>query len=131
MQIRKIMSGFALIGLLIAGCGGDDSGDGGSTGGASATGGATSSGGSSSTGGASSSGGASGAEKCAELGTLCHDVDDGDGELAACHELGHAGDPDACEEQYEHCKTLCEAAANHGGAGGAGHAAAGGAGGDH
>jgi hypothetical protein len=49
-----------------------------------------------------------GALMCAELGSLCHDFDLGDGELGdRCHDIGHAGDPDDCEEVYEECIEFC------------------------
>jgi len=47
-------------------------------------------------------------DKCATLGTVCHDLDDGDAGLAhECHEVGHAGDAEACDEIYDECIDLC------------------------
>ena len=45
--------------------------------------------------------------KCEELGELCHPIETDLGQ--ACHELGHAGDPDACIEQYDACIEECSA----------------------
>ncbi|HVY29156.1 MAG TPA: hypothetical protein VHB79_21505 [Polyangiaceae bacterium] len=74
--------------------------------------------------------------RCAALGELCHPVDDGDGPLHACHELGHENNAPECAAQFADCSTRCLAArelleAGEGGAGGGGAAAAehGGAGG--
>jgi hypothetical protein len=66
---------------------------------------------------------------CRALGSLCHAVDDGDGPLADCHDLGHAADPEACVEGFQSCIDLCLEAEEHGaggagGQGGAGHAGA-------
>jgi hypothetical protein len=47
---------------------------------------------------------------CRALGSLCHAVDDDDGPLHACHELGHDGDPDACRRRFEDCAERCLAA---------------------
>jgi hypothetical protein len=75
--------------------------------------------------GGAGSGGASGLPgpiKCLALGELCHPVDDGNGPLNECHELGHAADPAVCEAEFDHCVTICmeaiEAAEGGGGAGG-------------
>jgi len=76
--------------------------------------------------------GAGGAEgepgplKCMALGELCHPVDDVDGPLHECHELGHVADPAVCEAEFDNCVTMCieaiEAAEGAGGAGGSGGA---------
>lgn len=47
---------------------------------------------------------------CRALGRLCHAVDDGDGPLHACHELGHDGDPDTCRRSFDDCAERCLAA---------------------
>lgn len=81
--------------------------------------------------------GAGGAEStgqdphCVALGELCHPVDDGDGPLHDCHELGHESDPAVCRAAFDECSSACLAALEliEEGAGGAGGAAAGGAGG--
>jgi hypothetical protein len=63
---------------------------------------------------------------CAALGELCHPVDDKDGPLHECHELGHVNDAEACAASFDDCTTKCLAArealeeADSGGAGGAG-----------
>ena len=45
---------------------------------------------------------------CAELGTYCHPFDENDGELGdVCHNIGHAGEPEACAEIYDECMALC------------------------
>jgi hypothetical protein len=66
---------------------------------------------------------------CAALGELCHAVDDEDGGLHECHELGHVNDRAVCAAQFDSCATACLAArkALEEGRGGAG---AGGAAGD-
>ncbi len=47
---------------------------------------------------------------CAELGTLCHPFDNNDGEFGEqCHDVGHAGDPEACAEIYDECIAFCQA----------------------
>jgi len=63
---------------------------------------------------------------CAALGELCHEVDDQDGPLHECHELGHVNDKDTCAKEFDHCATICldarkQLEAGEGGAGGAGH----------
>lgn len=70
--------------------------------------------------------------RCAALGELCHEVDDGDGPLHDCHELGHDGNAAACASGFEDCATRClvaraalEAAAGGAGGAGPGDAAAG------
>ena len=62
---------------------------------------------------------------CAALGELCHGVDDGDGPLHDCHEVGHVGNAAGCAEAFDDCATQCLAAhealeegAGGGGAGG-------------
>ncbi len=73
---------------------------------------------------------------CAALGELCHPVDDGDGPLHDCHELGHVNDGATCAASFDDCAARCiaareelEAPPSEGGAGGAPgeheHAAAG------
>jgi hypothetical protein len=46
---------------------------------------------------------------CEEMGHLCHDLDMGaDAGLAhECHDVGHAGDEDACGVIYDECVALC------------------------
>jgi hypothetical protein len=62
--------------------------------------------------------------KCLALGELCHPVDDKDGPLHECHELGHEGDATACAAAFDDCATKCLAARellpepSEGGAGG-------------
>lgn len=65
---------------------------------------------------------------CAALGELCHDVDDEDGPLSACHELGHVNDAAICAAEFDHCAEIClkaredlEHGAGGAGAGGASH----------
>lgn len=66
--------------------------------------------------------------KCAALGELCHAVDDKDGPLHDCHELGHDGDAAKCAAGFDACATKCLAARElldehpSGGAAGAGGA---------
>jgi hypothetical protein len=50
---------------------------------------------------------------CEEIGSTCHD---GSGLAQYCHEVGHAGEPNACAAVHEECMELCEA--DHGGDGG-------------
>jgi hypothetical protein len=64
--------------------------------------------------------------RCAALGELCHAVDDQDGPLHECHELGHVNDADACAASFDDCAKRClaarealEAGGDAGGAGGA------------
>jgi len=70
---------------------------------------------------------------CVALGELCHEVDDVDGPLHDCHEVGHEGVAAACAEQFDNCATECLAArakleaSGEGGAPASGGAAAGGA----
>lgn len=42
---------------------------------------------------------------CTELGEVCHDVEGADAQ--ACHDLGHDGDEDACEAEYDACIATC------------------------
>jgi hypothetical protein len=77
-----------------------------------------------------------GAAACKELGSLCHDADDGKGLGKECHELGHVGDGKVCLARYDECKTYCESVLGqgggshgHGGGGGESHSE-GGAGGE-
>jgi hypothetical protein len=63
-----------------------------------------------------------GFDTCGFLGTFCHDSDNGEGLGAECHEIGHAGDQEACLEHAVECITHCaeaEAAEGHEGEGGA------------
>jgi hypothetical protein len=64
---------------------------------------------------------------CAALGELCHAVDDEDGPLHDCHELGHVNDSAVCAAEFDHCAEICLAAREEleQGAGGSG------AGGNH
>ncbi|HEX2871915.1 MAG TPA: hypothetical protein VHP33_11675 [Polyangiaceae bacterium] len=73
---------------------------------------------------------------CAALGELCHAVDDENGPLHECHELGHVGNAAKCAAGFDECATLCLAArealphtpaGGAGGTAGAGGASAGGA----
>ncbi len=50
------------------------------------------------------------ASNCAALGELCHAVDDQDGPLHECHELGHVNDADICAAEFDHCARICLAA---------------------
>jgi hypothetical protein len=143
LALRRILglSALSSVALLLPlpACGGDDAPDdgaggassgGGSSGGAS-SGGATTSGASSSgTGGAVNGAGGeqhgSGSAQCLALGMICHGVDDGDGPLAECHDIGHIGEPSACAEHFDDCITMCIEAAEGHGEGGAGHGGAGG-----
>jgi len=71
-------------------------------------------------------GGAKPDAHCAALGELCHPVDDGNGPLHECHEVGHVGNAAKCAAEFDDCATLCLAAREEleagegGGAGGAG-----------
>jgi hypothetical protein len=80
--------------------------------------------------GAGGSGGAGTTQDshCAALGELCHAVDDGDGPLHACHELGHVNNAARCAAEFDDCATQCLAARELLGNGTAG-AGGGGAGG--
>lgn len=121
---RNILCRYALAALFVplAACGGDDDDeDDGGSGGSPASGG--SSGGP--TAGAGGGGGVDagqGEAMCRVLGALCHAVDDIDGPLAECHDLGHAGDPEVCAERFESCANQCLDAADggHGTGGGGG-----------
>lgn len=88
-------------------------------------------------GAAGASAGGSGAAPdahCAALGELCHPVDDTDGPLHECHEVGHIGNPQNCATEFDRCATLCLAAREEleagegadGGAAGAGGVTSGG-----
>jgi hypothetical protein len=51
------------------------------------------------------------ADKCCELGAICHVVGDNvDAEVEACHELGHENNADACADDYERCLAICQGA---------------------
>jgi hypothetical protein len=61
---------------------------------------------------------------CAALGELCHPVDDSNGPLHDCHELGHIGNAAQCAASFDDCAQRCLAAreeleAGTGGAAGA------------
>jgi hypothetical protein len=92
-----------------------DAGADGSASGGSASGGGGAGGGGD--GGSEHSGGSGGTDtgvrQCAELGTICHAVDDGDGPIHDCHTLGHDNDPEVCAENYTRCRELCLSAAEH------------------
>jgi hypothetical protein len=45
--------------------------------------------------------------ECDVIGELCHGADDGDGPIAACHDVGHAGDAEECAAQFDECVDLC------------------------
>jgi len=67
--------------------------------------------------------------RCAALGELCHPVDDGDGPLGACHDLGHVNDSARCESSFDDCAARClsareelEGTPSEGGAGAGGGA---------
>lgn len=79
-------------------------------------------------GGGAGGGGAVPDAYCAALGELCHAVDDSDGPLHDCHEVGHVGNAAACAAEFDACATLCLAAREQlvEGAGGAGNGGAGG-----
>ncbi|HWA77565.1 MAG TPA: hypothetical protein VG937_34750 [Polyangiaceae bacterium] len=125
--------------LVVVGCGDDDDSSpnntggtdsGGASSGGARTGGTSAKGGSggASTGGRSggtTSGGAGGAvdsTECEVIGELCHEVDDKDGPLHECHEVGHVGDAVVCHQRFAGCVTACvdaaEAGEGNGGAGG-------------
>ena len=55
---------------------------------------------------------------CQVLGHLCHDADTGTGLAADCHDLGHEGDGEACEQGFASCIDTCVDSAGEGGAGG-------------
>lgn len=56
---------------------------------------------------------------CEVLGTLCHDADTGSGMGHDCHQVGHVGELEACEDQFAGCIGFCvEGATGEGGAGG-------------
>jgi hypothetical protein len=55
---------------------------------------------------------------CQVLGHLCHDADTGTGPAADCHELGHIGDVEVCEQEFAGCIGTC--VSSGGGEGGAG-----------
>jgi hypothetical protein len=44
---------------------------------------------------------------CRAIGSLCHAVDDDDGPLHACHELGHDGDAATCRARFDDCAARC------------------------
>lgn len=43
----------------------------------------------------------------------CHDVDVGEGEISACHEVAHEDVDGDCMAESDHCIELCEAAGGH------------------
>lgn len=55
---------------------------------------------------------------CQVLGTLCHDADTGSGIGHDCHQLGHVGNVETCEEEFAGCIGFCVGGET--GAGGAG-----------
>ena len=56
---------------------------------------------------------------CQVLGSLCHDADTGSGVGHDCHQVGHVGELEACEEEFAGCIGFCvEGATGEGGAGG-------------
>lgn len=50
---------------------------------------------------------AEGLRQCCILGEVCHEVDDRDGPLSACHDVGHQNDPTACRAAFERCIAQC------------------------
>jgi hypothetical protein len=70
---------------------------------------------------------------CRALGSYCHEADSGAGRGKECHDVGHAGDEEACAEEFDGCITFCRDALEQGGEGGSGggHGNAGGEGGSH
>lgn len=70
---------------------------------------------------------------CRALGSYCHDADTGSGRGHECHNIGHAGDEEACVEEFEGCISFCKEALEEAGEGGAGGVPgnAGGQGGAH
>ena len=46
---------------------------------------------------------------------VCHEVDDGTGEIHVCHEYAHENDDASCISEGARCIDLCEAAAADGG----------------
>ena len=97
MKLAGLPVAFVLLGLISFGCSDSDdehdheTGDGGDD-------------------GAGGEGGTHGeADKCCELGAICHVVgDDVDPEVQACHELGHENDEAACAAEYESCLSICQ-----------------------
>jgi hypothetical protein len=87
--------------------GGSAGGSQGGAAGSTSTGGSagTSSGGSGMAGG-SGSGGTTGETPCELLGRLCHEA--GPGRAEECHEIGHEGDEDVCEEELADCLSVCQ-----------------------
>jgi len=122
--------------VVAVGCGDDDDGDNGSSGsggdsgaggsgaqgGSAPNGGNTTDAGSDSVAGSDAGGAPAVVAECAALGRICHAVDDVDGPLHECHELGHANDLAVCLESFASCIAACRAAtpAGEGGAGGGG-----------
>ena len=47
---------------------------------------------------------------CVALGELCHPVDETNGPLHDCHEIGHVGNAAKCAAEFDGCATLCLAA---------------------
>lgn len=90
-----------------ASSGGSAGGSQGGAAGSTSTGGSagTSSGGSGMAGG-SGSGGTTGETPCELLGRLCHEA--GPGRAEECHEIGHEGDEDVCEEELAECLAVCQ-----------------------
>jgi hypothetical protein len=44
---------------------------------------------------------------CRVVGTLCHDADTGSGMGHDCHQLGHVGNIETCEEEFAGCIGFC------------------------
>lgn len=58
---------------------------------------------------------------CRVVGTLCHDADTGSGLGHDCHQLGHVGNIETCEEEFASCIGFCVGGeTGQGGAGGGG-----------
>jgi hypothetical protein len=153
--VQKSVAVLATSLVIVVGCGDDDddsspSNTGGASSGGARSGGASSTGGSAAKGGsggansggrsggtssggmnAGGAGGSSDSTECEVIGELCHEVDDGDGPLHDCHQVGHVGDTAVCRQRFASCVTACVDAAEEGeGSGGAGGATSvGGAGG--
>jgi len=56
---------------------------------------------------------------CRVLGELCHEADTGSGTAHDCHELGHVGETEVCEQEFDSCIATCvDTGGGEGGAGG-------------
>jgi hypothetical protein len=52
-----------------------------------------------------------GRKDCCRIGKMCHMFGESmGGDYETCHEIGHAGEPNACSANYERCSKLCIAA---------------------